>query len=75
MTARVLDGAAIAAGIRAEVTPGIAAFTATAGRPPGLPSTWMTLPCCKRVSASHPPENSVGVGLVGSAPQRAICTT
>jgi len=36
MTARVLDGAAIAAGIRAEVTPGIAAFTATAGRPPGL---------------------------------------
>jgi methylenetetrahydrofolate dehydrogenase (NADP+)/methenyltetrahydrofolate cyclohydrolase len=36
MPARVLDGAAVANQIRAEVAPGIAAFTARAGRPPGL---------------------------------------
>jgi methylenetetrahydrofolate dehydrogenase (NADP+) / methenyltetrahydrofolate cyclohydrolase len=35
-TARVLDGTAVAAEIRAEVGPGVAAFTARAGRPPGL---------------------------------------
>jgi len=34
--ARVLDGAAVAAEIRAEVGPEVAAFTARAGRPPGL---------------------------------------
>ena len=34
--ARVLDGTAVAAEIRAEVGPGVAAFTARAGRPPGL---------------------------------------
>ena len=36
MAARVLDGAAVAGGIRAEVAPAVAAFTARAGRPPGL---------------------------------------
>ncbi len=36
MSARVLDGTAIAAEIRAEVRPGVEAFTARAGRPPGL---------------------------------------
>jgi methylenetetrahydrofolate dehydrogenase (NADP+)/methenyltetrahydrofolate cyclohydrolase len=36
MAARILDGTAIAAQIRAEVTPGIEAFTARVGRPPGL---------------------------------------
>ena len=36
MTARVLDGAAVATAIRAEVGPAVAAFTARAGRPPGL---------------------------------------
>jgi methylenetetrahydrofolate dehydrogenase (NADP+)/methenyltetrahydrofolate cyclohydrolase len=36
MTARVLDGAAIADEIRSEVRPRIAAFTARTGRPPGL---------------------------------------
>jgi methylenetetrahydrofolate dehydrogenase (NADP+)/methenyltetrahydrofolate cyclohydrolase len=36
MTARLLDGAAVAAAIRAEAAPGVAAFTARAGRPPGL---------------------------------------
>ena len=36
MAARVLDGAAVANAIRAEVAPGVAAFTARAGRPPGL---------------------------------------
>ena len=36
MTARVLDGAAIAQAIRGEVAPSVAAFTARAGRPPGL---------------------------------------
>ena len=36
MAARVLDGAAVAAAIRAEVGPAVAAFTARAGRPPGL---------------------------------------
>ncbi len=36
MTARVLDGNAVARAIREEVAPGVAAFTATAGRPPGL---------------------------------------
>jgi len=36
MTARVLDGKAIAAQIHAEVTPGLAAFTARTGRPPSL---------------------------------------
>jgi methylenetetrahydrofolate dehydrogenase (NADP+)/methenyltetrahydrofolate cyclohydrolase len=36
MTARVLDGAAVANAIRAEAAPGVAAFTARAGRPPGL---------------------------------------
>jgi methylenetetrahydrofolate dehydrogenase (NADP+) / methenyltetrahydrofolate cyclohydrolase len=36
MPARVLDGAAVAQQIRNEVAPAIAAFTARAGRPPGL---------------------------------------
>jgi len=36
MAARLLDGAAVAAEIRAEVAPGVAAFTARTGRPPGL---------------------------------------
>ena len=36
MTARVLDGAAIAQAIRGEVAPSVASFTARAGRPPGL---------------------------------------
>ena len=34
--ARVLDGVAVAAAIRAEVRPGVEAFTRSAGRPPGL---------------------------------------
>jgi methylenetetrahydrofolate dehydrogenase (NADP+)/methenyltetrahydrofolate cyclohydrolase len=34
--ARRLDGAALAAAIRAELTPEVARFSATAGRPPGL---------------------------------------
>jgi methylenetetrahydrofolate dehydrogenase (NADP+) / methenyltetrahydrofolate cyclohydrolase len=36
MAARALDGAAVAREIRAEVGPAVAAFTARAGRPPGL---------------------------------------
>src|ERR1043165_1655767 len=36
MAARVLDGTAVAGQIRAEVAPRVAAFTARAGRPPGL---------------------------------------
>jgi methylenetetrahydrofolate dehydrogenase (NADP+)/methenyltetrahydrofolate cyclohydrolase len=36
MSARVLDGAQVASEIRSEVGPAIAAFTARAGRPPGL---------------------------------------
>ncbi len=36
MTARVLDGPSVAADIRAKVAPAVAAFTAAAGRPPGL---------------------------------------
>jgi methylenetetrahydrofolate dehydrogenase (NADP+) / methenyltetrahydrofolate cyclohydrolase len=36
MAARTLDGAAVASQIRAEVAPAVAAFTARAGRPPGL---------------------------------------
>jgi methylenetetrahydrofolate dehydrogenase (NADP+) / methenyltetrahydrofolate cyclohydrolase len=36
MAARLLDGAAVAGAIRAEVAPGVAAFTARIGRPPGL---------------------------------------
>ena len=36
MTARVLDGAAVARAIRDEVRPAVAGFTARAGRPPGL---------------------------------------
>jgi methylenetetrahydrofolate dehydrogenase (NADP+)/methenyltetrahydrofolate cyclohydrolase len=36
MAARVLDGAAVAREIREEVAPAVAAFTARAGRPPGL---------------------------------------
>ncbi len=36
MTARVLDGAAVAARIRAALAPGIAAFASRAGRRPGL---------------------------------------
>jgi methylenetetrahydrofolate dehydrogenase (NADP+)/methenyltetrahydrofolate cyclohydrolase len=36
MPAKRLDGAAVAQQIRAEVAPGVAAFTARAGRPPGL---------------------------------------
>jgi len=36
MAARVLDGVAVAKQIRAEVAPAVAAFTAKAGRPPGL---------------------------------------
>ncbi|HZT78065.1 MAG TPA: bifunctional 5,10-methylenetetrahydrofolate dehydrogenase/5,10-methenyltetrahydrofolate cyclohydrolase [Vicinamibacterales bacterium] len=36
MAARVLDGAAVAAAIRSELAPQVAAFTARAGRPPGL---------------------------------------
>ncbi len=36
MAARVLDGAAVAQAIRAEVAPAVAAFAARAGRPPGL---------------------------------------
>ena len=35
-TARLLDGVAVAAQIRSEVAPAVAAFTAKAGRPPGL---------------------------------------
>src|SRR5919201_2945884 len=36
MPARVLDGVAVANQIRAELAPAVAAFTAGAGRPPGL---------------------------------------
>jgi methylenetetrahydrofolate dehydrogenase (NADP+) / methenyltetrahydrofolate cyclohydrolase len=36
MTARVLDGTAVANALRVEVGPAVAAFTAWAGRPPGL---------------------------------------
>ena len=36
MTARVLDGTAVAGQIREELRPRVAAFTARAGRPPGL---------------------------------------
>src|SRR4051812_49868240 len=36
MPARVLDGAAVAQQIRSEVAPAVAAFTAKAGRAPGL---------------------------------------
>jgi len=36
MTARLLDGTAVAAQIRAEVAPAVAAFTSRAGRPPGI---------------------------------------
>src|SRR6266850_5932632 len=36
VTARLLDGTRIAAEIRAEAIPGVQAFTAKAGRPPGL---------------------------------------
>ena len=36
MTARLLDGNALAAKIRADIQPGVAAFTARHGRPPGL---------------------------------------
>ena len=36
MAARLLDGTAVANAIRAEVGPAVAAFTARAGRPPGL---------------------------------------
>jgi methylenetetrahydrofolate dehydrogenase (NADP+)/methenyltetrahydrofolate cyclohydrolase len=36
MTARVLDGKAVADQIRAEVAPSVAEFTARVGRPPGL---------------------------------------
>jgi methylenetetrahydrofolate dehydrogenase (NADP+)/methenyltetrahydrofolate cyclohydrolase len=36
MTARLLDGTAVARQIRAELKPAIDAFTARAGRPPGL---------------------------------------
>ena len=36
MAARRLDGVAVASEIRAEVAPAVAAFTARAGRPPGL---------------------------------------
>ena len=36
MPAQVLDGTAVANAIRAEVGPAVAAFTARAGRPPGL---------------------------------------
>jgi methylenetetrahydrofolate dehydrogenase (NADP+)/methenyltetrahydrofolate cyclohydrolase len=36
MSARLLDGVAVAKQIRAEVAPAVASFTARAGRPPGL---------------------------------------
>ncbi len=36
MSARILDGAAVARQIRAELGPAVAAFAARAGRPPGL---------------------------------------
>ncbi len=36
MTARLLDGNALAAQIRADIQPRVAAFTASRGRPPGL---------------------------------------
>ena len=36
MTARLLDGAAVASQIRAELAPSVASFTSRAGRPPGL---------------------------------------
>src|ERR1041385_2574778 len=36
MAARLLDGIAIGNQVRAEVAPAVAAFTAKAGRPPGL---------------------------------------
>ena len=36
MSARLLDGNAVAASIRASVAPDVEAFTASAGRPPGL---------------------------------------
>ena len=35
-TARLIDGTAIAAAIRASALPAVQAFTARAGRPPGL---------------------------------------
>ncbi|PYR58490.1 MAG: bifunctional methylenetetrahydrofolate dehydrogenase/methenyltetrahydrofolate cyclohydrolase [Acidobacteria bacterium] len=44
MTARLLDGQAIAAEIRASALPGVQAFTARAGRPPGLGIVLQRLP-------------------------------
>ena len=36
MTARVLDGQALAARMQSEITPAVKSFTAAHGRPPGL---------------------------------------
>ena len=51
MAARRLDGAAVAAQIRAELVPRVAAFAATHGRPPGL----------SVVLAGHKPESEIYV--------------
>ena len=40
MAARLLDGGAVAHAIRDEIRPGVEAFAARAGRPPGLGWCW-----------------------------------
>jgi methylenetetrahydrofolate dehydrogenase (NADP+) / methenyltetrahydrofolate cyclohydrolase len=63
MAARLLDGAAVAARIRAEVTPRVAAFAARAGRPPGLGIVLVGENAASEIYVGGKVKSAAGVGL------------
>jgi methylenetetrahydrofolate dehydrogenase (NADP+)/methenyltetrahydrofolate cyclohydrolase len=63
MPARLLDGIAVAAQIRAEVAPRVAAFTARAGRPPGLGIVLVGENAASEIYVGGKMKSAAGVGL------------
>jgi len=63
MAARLLDGAAVAAQIRAEVTPRVAAFAERAGRPPGLGIVVVGENAASEIYVGGKVKSAAGVGL------------
>jgi len=63
MPARVLDGAAVAAQIREEMVPRVAAFTARAGRPPGLGIVLVGENAASEIYVGGKVKSAAGAGL------------
>jgi methylenetetrahydrofolate dehydrogenase (NADP+) / methenyltetrahydrofolate cyclohydrolase len=63
MTARVLDGQALAARMQDEITPAVKSFTATHGRPPGLGIVLVGNDPASEVYVRHKVKAGTGVGF------------